>query len=747
MAEKRVSVRLAAVGGRQVRQALEGIGTAGQRGLGRVRREIDAANKRLDRFGRQLQRAGRIAAAALGAAATAMVRSGLQVIDAQAKLAQSLGTTVASIQTLERAGALAGVAMSGIEQATKDLTRRLSQAAAGGGPAAQALERLGLSASALLALPLDKRVGAINAAIEDFVPAAERAAVAGQLFGEEGSIAMSRIDSATLRQATEDVRAFGVVVSERDADQIERTNDALSRLGLVWRGLSNQLAVALAPALERMAGFMTLLAETSGPLGQAIDWLGRNFERMAAHASTFAGVIGARLLGRVAAFALGLRGAATALVALRRVLVRLPFIGLVVAATELALQFPRLVRGAGSFGEAMTLLGDLAGKVWEGIGTGASALGPALKAVWTRIQAGFAAMIASLQRRWAGFLRDMAGAAGSIPGIGQGLQDSLHGAGVRAQSRSYETDLAAEALRGEASAQRAEAGRRLVAGGAEIAAAWERLRATVVAGAKATEGGLDGAAEAARTLRDAIDQAGGLGTGDGREGGTGGPLGKLGEAARATGAAMSQAAGESKQSWQEAMREIGRQAERQRATARRLAEDITGPLKSALASGELSWRSFSDAVSQIAQSLATRLINLAFKPIETALLSAFSGGGAGGGGGGFLANLFGFARGGVFDRAGEVHAFARGGVVDRPTLFPMARGVGLMGEAGPEAVMPLRRGRGGRLGVEAGGAVRETPMRIVNVLDPSVVGDYLATPSGERAILNVIRRNRSALNA
>ena len=121
-----------------------------------------------------------------------MVRSGLATVDAQAKLAQSLGTTVASIQVLERAGELAGVAMSGIEQATKDLTRRLSQAASGAGPAAEALGRLGLSASELLALPLDERVGRINQAIADFVPAAERAAVAGQLFGEEGSIAMSR---------------------------------------------------------------------------------------------------------------------------------------------------------------------------------------------------------------------------------------------------------------------------------------------------------------------------------------------------------------------------------------------------------------------------------------------------------------------------------------------------------------------------------------------------------------------------
>ena len=157
------------------------------------------------------------AIAAAAAAGMAMVRSGLATVDAQAKLAQSLGTTVASIQVLERAGELAGVAMSGIEQATKDLTRRLSQAAAGAGPAAEALGRLGLSASELLALPLDERVGRINQAIADFVPAAERAAVAGQLFGEEGSIAMARLDTATLRQATEDVRDFGVVVSETDA--------------------------------------------------------------------------------------------------------------------------------------------------------------------------------------------------------------------------------------------------------------------------------------------------------------------------------------------------------------------------------------------------------------------------------------------------------------------------------------------------------------------------------------------------
>jgi hypothetical protein len=74
-------------------------------------------------------------------------------------------------------------------------------------------------------------VGRINQAIADFVPAAERAADAGQLFGEEGSIPMTRLDTATLRQAPDDVRDFGVLVSEADADRIEQANAAISRLG------------------------------------------------------------------------------------------------------------------------------------------------------------------------------------------------------------------------------------------------------------------------------------------------------------------------------------------------------------------------------------------------------------------------------------------------------------------------------------------------------------------------------------
>ena len=63
-----------------------------------------------------------------------------------------------------------------------------------------------------------------------------------------------------------------------------------------------------------------------------------------------------------------------------------------------------------------------------------------------------------------------------------------------------------------------------------------------------------------------------------------------------------------------------------------------------------------------------------------------------------------FAKGGVIGRNGIV-PFGKGGIVDNPTIFPFANGgVGLMGEAGyPEAIIPLKRGRDGKLGVAGGG--------------------------------------------
>ena len=86
-----------------------------------------------------------------------------------------------------------------------------------------------------------------------------------------------------------------------------------------------------------------------------------------------------------------------------------------------------------------------------------------------------------------------------------------------------------------------------------------------------------------------------------------------------------------------------------------------------------------------------------------------------------LGSLFGsggpaLAKGGVVSR-GMLMPFAKGGVVGAPTYFPLGRGLGLMGEQGAEAVMPLARGPDGRLGVRTGGGGRPVSVT-VNITTP-----------------------------
>lgn len=124
------------------------------------------------------------------------------------------------------------------------------------------------------------------------------------------------------------------------------------------------------------------------------------------------------------------------------------------------------------------------------------------------------------------------------------------------------------------------------------------------------------------------------------------------------------------------------------------------------------------SLSNAFRALADRMINSAYssamRPLEREI-----GGAVGRGLQGLLGAISPFQMGGVFG-SGGVQPFARGGVVDRATPFAMAHGgLGVMGEAGPEAIMPLARGSDGRLGVQATGRARG-PQVTINITTPDV---------------------------
>jgi hypothetical protein len=135
--------------------------------------------------------------------------------------------------------------------------------------------------------------------------------------------------------------------------------------------------------------------------------------------------------------------------------------------------------------------------------------------------------------------------------------------------------------------------------------------------------------------------------------------------------------------------------------------------------------SFKDFANEIIKQLIRIAIQQAImKPLLQGIGSLF--GGFGGGGGGLLGYGGGSAfklsaNGNVFAANGIV-PYAMGGIVDRPTIFPFAKGVGLMGEAGPEAIIPLRRGADGRLGVAGGGGSTNVTVN-VDAKGSSVQGD------------------------
>jgi phage-related minor tail protein len=156
-------------------------------------------------------------------------------------------------------------------------------------------------------------------------------------------------------------------------------------------------------------------------------------------------------------------------------------------------------------------------------------------------------------------------------------------------------------------------------------------------------------------------------------------------------------------------------------------------IASAFARGAVEGRKFEDVLRSVALRMSQGLLTQSLTPVANGLAGLLTQG---------VGALFG---GGAGGDAGRIIPFANGGVVSAPTFFGFGGGeLGLMGERGAEAILPLQRGPDGRLGVSGGGAGRPVSV-VVNISTPDVAGFRRSEAEVSAAIAQAVARGRRAL--
>jgi hypothetical protein len=394
---------------------------------------LTKSQQQMAQFARRVKQAAAVAAVAFAAAVTRMTTSGLEFIDNQVKMARSIDGTVDGLRALQLAGGDAGVGADAVGQAMQKLGRRLDEAQVRGGPVADALDRIGLSAADLMKMDADERLAAIaDRAKELGFTAQQTAGLLGE-FGirnaEMSLLVMQGGDA--IRAARAEIVDLGLSLNAVDTLKVEEANDAFSRIRFGVEALSNRLAVAFAPALEAMSVAFVSLMREGGGLRIVIDALGENIGRIAAYAAGFAAVMAGKFAFAVGVVAVkAVMGLRLSLVGLKAALISSGIGIAVVAAGFLIEKFTSLVKSSGGFGNALVLLKDVAVEVFErirlsfGVVPAAIAVGSAnMREFFMRGLLEMAIGFRDFTKMIADGLNSLFGS--NLQGAGQGIVDSL----------------------------------------------------------------------------------------------------------------------------------------------------------------------------------------------------------------------------------------------------------------------------------------------------------------------------------
>src|SRR5690554_2797811 len=227
--------------------------------------------KKLGDSAKQLAKYGAAAAAAGAAAAAALTVQGLQAVDAQAKLSRQLGGSIAGLRALEGAAGDAGVSSGVMASALERLNARIGEAQRGTGTAAESFKRLGLDANALAQMDVDQRMATIADRMRDMGLSTQAAGDELRQMGiRNGELINLMIQGGdAIRAEAETVDQLGLALSAVDAAKVEAANDAMGVFSDLMTGITDQLAVQVAPIMTAVGNLIEDAAKEAGGFGEA----------------------------------------------------------------------------------------------------------------------------------------------------------------------------------------------------------------------------------------------------------------------------------------------------------------------------------------------------------------------------------------------------------------------------------------------------------------------------------------------
>jgi hypothetical protein len=220
-----------------------------------------------------------IGAAIVGAAGlgslVAMTKSAMDTADKIHKLTQRTGASAEALSQYRHVADLSGVAFSQFTDGIEKMSRNVADAAQDTGTAKDALEELGISAADLMAQKPEAMFEILAEALNQVKNSSDRTRLAMDIFGRSGGVLLQMMTGGAegLREMRQEADNLGMTMSTKMVEDVAKADDAITRITNRFSSLSEHLAGALAPDIEKVATEMGNWIEANQ------EWIDQNFKK------------------------------------------------------------------------------------------------------------------------------------------------------------------------------------------------------------------------------------------------------------------------------------------------------------------------------------------------------------------------------------------------------------------------------------------------------------------------------------